>query len=162
MIDRNLTALTVAVRQATQPVKKWRVGAVPILALLNSHPKEGFKRNDLVVRSEDVSLDSRPHQALRHRRNRWKVEDRYENPGPIQFYHEENEVTSITDSTKLLYEEADKITREISGLCASIQNDCLFTEKFHLLHATLSSLKSAKDVINSLSKTTGGDFDDYV
>lgn len=90
---------------------------------------------------------------------KWKTDDKYENPGPIQFYHEENEVTSITDSTKLLYEEADMITREISGLCASIQNDCLFTEKRHLLHATLCSLKSAKEVINSLSKTTGGDFE---
>ena len=132
---------------------------MPILALLHSHPKEGFKRNDLVVRSEDVNLESRPHQAMKVKRNVWKTEDHYVNPGPIQFYHEEKEVTSITDSTKLLFEQADNITREISGLCASIQNDCLFTEKRHLLHATLSSLKSAKEVINALAKTTGDDFE---
>jgi len=83
LIERNLTGLTVAVRQVTQPVKKWRIGAVPILAMIHSHPKEGFQRSALVVRSEDVRLDARPFQALRHKMKTWKHEDRYRNPGPI-------------------------------------------------------------------------------
>lgn len=147
-------------RQVTQPVKKWRIGAVPILAMLHSHPKEGYKRSDLVVRSEDVILTSRPFQALKHKLRTWKSADRYENPGPIQFYIEEEDVTQIAETLKLIYEKGDNLTREISGLCSSIQNDCLFTEKRHLLQAALSSLKSAKDVINSLAKTTGDDFDE--
>ena len=72
LIENNLTGLTVSVKQVTQPVMKWRVGAVPILAMLASHPKEGFKRNDLVVRSEDVNLQLRPYQALRHHMRIWK------------------------------------------------------------------------------------------
>jgi diphosphate--fructose-6-phosphate 1-phosphotransferase len=151
LIERNLTGLTVAVRQVTQPVKKWRIGAVPILAMIHSHPKEGFQRSALVVRSEDVRLDARPFQALRHKMKTWKHEDRYRNPGPIQFYLDEEEVTQIAESVGLVYAKADDLTTEISGLCSSIQNDCLFTEKRHLLMAALSSLKSAKDVINSLA-----------
>lgn len=50
--------MAVSVRQVTQPVAEWRVGGVPILALVRSHPKDGFKRSDLVVRSEDLSLSS--------------------------------------------------------------------------------------------------------
>lgn len=50
----------------------------------------------------------------------WKSKDKYKNPGPIQFYHDATEVESISESTKLMYEQADNITEEISGLCSSI------------------------------------------
>lgn len=49
----------------------------------------------------------------------------------------------------------DDLTAEIRGLCHSIQNDCLFTEHQHLLHAALSSLRSAKQVINALAHSKG-------
>ncbi len=58
LVERGITGSAVSVRQCTQPVSQWRVGSVPILALLRSHPKQGFKRTDLVVRSEDLKLDS--------------------------------------------------------------------------------------------------------
>ena len=159
LIEQNLTGLTVAVKQVTQAVDKWRVGAVPILSMLDSHPKTGYMRTDLVVRSEKVELNSRPFQALKQQMRVWKSKDKYKNPGPIQFYHDASEVDAISKSTKLMYEQADSITEEISGLCSSIQNDCLFSEKRHLLTAVLSSLKSAKEVINALSKTSGDDFE---
>ena len=54
-----------------------------------------------------------------------------------------------------MYDRTDDLTEEIRGLCHSIQNDTLFTEHRHLLHAALGSLKSAKLVINSLSNTMG-------
>ena len=50
----------------------------------------------------------------------WKVEDRYKNPGPIQYYHEDHEVTQIAETVRLQNEKADNIIKEISGLCASI------------------------------------------
>lgn len=58
LIEHGLTGAAVSVRQCTQAPNKWRVGGVPILALVRSHPKSGFKRTDLVVRSEDLSLTS--------------------------------------------------------------------------------------------------------
>lgn len=48
-----------------------------------------------------------------------------------------------------MFGESDDMTEQIRGLCQSIQNDCIFTEHAHLLYAALSSLKSAKHVINS-------------
>ncbi len=54
-----------------------------------------------------------------------------------------------------MFDNTDDLTEEIRGLCHSIQNDTLFTEHGHLLHAALSSLKSAKSVINSLAQTMG-------
>jgi hypothetical protein len=76
---------------------------------------------------------------------RWRIEDRYTNPGPIQFYldaEDENNKLSITLAT--MFAQSDELTEEIRGLCHSIQNDSLFIEHPHLLYAALSSLKSAK------------------
>ena len=39
MIEQGLTAMAVSVRNCTQPVSQWRVGGVPIIALVRSHPK---------------------------------------------------------------------------------------------------------------------------
>jgi len=90
--------------------------------------------------------------------HKWKIQDHYTNPGPNQFYLE-----SLTDDHKksetvrLQYSRSNNLMEEIRGLCNSIQNDCMFTEHQHLLFAALSSLKSAKNVINSQSHTMGED-----
>jgi len=60
LIEQGLTGMAVSVRQVTQSVHDWRVGGVPIVALVQSHPKDGFKRTDLVVRSEPVNLRGLP------------------------------------------------------------------------------------------------------
>ena len=89
MIEQGLTAMAVSVRNCTQPVSQWRVGGVPIIALVRSHPKQGFKRSDLVVRSEDLHLESVQFQTLKSKMRTWRWVDSYVNPGPIQFYHNE-------------------------------------------------------------------------
>jgi len=78
------------------------------------------------------------------------MEDRYTNPGPIQFYlDEKNENNKFAVTLDCMYSQHDELAEEIRGLCNSIQNDCLFAEQSHLLYAALSSLKSAKEVLNS-------------
>jgi len=134
-------------------VNQWRVGGVPIVALVQSHPKEGFKTTDLVVRSEPVNLTSSQFQKLKAKQHVWKWQDSYVNPGPIQFYHNEEQDREIAQTLHLMYDRTDDLTEEIRGLCHSIQNDTLFTEHRHLLIAALNSLKSAKSVMNSLSQS---------
>jgi len=155
LIEHGLTGHAVSVRQCTQPASQWRVGGVPIIALVQSHPKVGFKTTDLVVRSEPLSLTSVQFQTLKAKQHVWKWNDSYVNPGPIQFYHDKNEDRDIAKTLHLMYDRTDDLTEEIRGLCNSIQNDTLFTEHKHLLLAALSSLKSAKLVMNSLSQSMG-------
>lgn len=153
LVASGLTGVAVSVRQITEPADQWRVGAVPILALLRSHPRTGFKRTDLVVRSEDVDLNGKPFQKMKAQLRAWKKDDHYKNPGPIQFNHDNHQDTKINDTLHLMYDRADDLVEEIRGICHSIQNDCLFTEHQHLLSAALASLKSAKVVMNSLAHT---------
>jgi len=82
-----------------------------------------------------------------------RKEDLYQNPGPIQFDHDKHQDTKMAETLHLMYDRADDLVEEIRGICHSIQNDCLFTEHQHLLHAALASLKSAKVVMNSLAQS---------
>jgi len=59
----------------------------------------------------------------------WRNTDRYTNPGPIQFYlDQEDENNKIAITLALMYQAKDEVAEEIRGLCHSIQNDTLFTE----------------------------------
>lgn len=80
----------------------------------------------------------------------WRYIDHYSNPGPIQFFdHGKDQIDLTIDS---IFKNKTKISEEIKALCNSIQNDCLFVEHEHLLVAALSSLQSAKSVINSMTQ----------
>lgn len=59
LIEHNLTAVAVQVSNITKPPASWRVGAVPILGLLSTYPKSGYKSTDLIVKSEDVALNGK-------------------------------------------------------------------------------------------------------
>ena len=141
--------MSVTVQQITSTSDKWRVGGVPLIALVRSQPKSGFNRSDLNVASQEVDLNDEMYQRMKAVERGWKQIDHYSNPGPIQFWDKGNVTRDITlDST---YSHKTSITNQIKALCHSIQNDCLFVDHEHLLIAALSSLQSAKSVINSMS-----------
>mmetsp|Transcript_38639 Transcript_38639/g.36999 ORF Transcript_38639/g.36999 Transcript_38639/m.36999 type:complete len:97 (+) Transcript_38639:3389-3679(+) len=79
----------------------------------------------------------------------WRYIDHYSNPGPIQFQGYGSDDIAIT--LKYMLNRRTKISEQIKAICSSIQNDCLFVEHQHLLIAALSSLESAKSVINSMT-----------
>lgn len=148
--------MAVAVKELSQPPEHWRVGGVPLLALLESAPSH--EKLGLCVQSEDVSLNARPFQVLKSHLHKWKTSDCYKNPGPTQFYLKELTPEMVMNETiKLRFNRSNQLMEEIRGLCNSIQNDALYSEHQHLLFAALSSLKSAKNVINSMSNTMGED-----
>jgi len=156
LVDHGLTGVAASVSNVTRSPPHWRVGGVPIMGMLSIYPKAGFNKSDLVVKSENVNLNGQAFQAMKSMSKQWRNTDRYTNPGPIQFYlDEEDENNKIAITLNLMYEKKDDMAEEIRGLCHSIQNDCLFTEHQHLLLAALNSLKSAKLVINSLSHKLG-------
>jgi hypothetical protein len=57
LIENGLTGYSVTAMQITGNANKWRVGGVPLLAMVRSQPKSGYKRSDLVVPSEEVDLN---------------------------------------------------------------------------------------------------------
>ncbi len=159
LIEARLTGMAVSVNNVTKPSKDWRVGGVPLLALMSVYPKQGFSINELIVRSENVNLTGTAFQVMKTQSSAWRANDRYTNPGPIQFYLDDSaENNKVSMSLTMQFEQRDQLAEEIRGLCHSIQNDCIFAEDQHLLHATRQSLLSAKHVINSLSHSLGAQF----
>ena len=117
---------------------------------MRSQPKSGFARTDLVVPSEEVDLNGEIFQRMKAVERGWRYVDHYSNPGPIQFFDEGADKRDLTIDT--IYGHKTQISEQIRALCNSIQNDCLFVEHEHLLIAALSSLQSAKSVINSMTQ----------
>ena len=85
ILEAGLTGQAVSIKDLTSEPSRWRVGAVPILALLSSAPKAGYKRNELVVSSQEVRLTDLPYQVFKANERQWRKVDHYCNPGPIQY-----------------------------------------------------------------------------
>ena len=83
LIENGLTAMSVTVQQITSTSDKWRVGGVPLIALVRSQPKSGFNRSDLNVASQEVDLNDEMYQRMKAVERGWRQIDHYSNPGPI-------------------------------------------------------------------------------
>ena len=117
--------------------------------MLRSQPKTGFKRQDLVVASDEVDLTGEAYQSLKAVERTWKLIDHYSNPGPIQFAPELELKNKINMTIRTLHESKNDITEQIIQLCQGIQNDSMYAKNHHFLIAALSSLKASKQVLNS-------------
>ena len=61
LVQHGLTGLVVTVNNVTAPASEWRCGGVPIIGLMDEIPREGFKKTDLVVPSENVELKAKTY-----------------------------------------------------------------------------------------------------
>jgi len=153
LVQHKITGACVTVNNVTAPPSTWRCGAVPLIGLVGDKPRSEFPRTHLNVPSDHVDLTAKTFQLQKTQSKNWRVNDRYTNPGPIQFYLDEaDENNKIPVTLTQMFQESDEMTEQIRGLCQSLKGDCIFTEHQHLLYAALSSLKSAKLVLNSHSE----------
>lgn len=153
LVQHKLTGMCVTVNNVTAPASEWRCGGVPMIGLVNSKPRNEYPRNYLNVSSDPVDLNAKTFQQQKVQSKNWRLNDRYTNPGPIQFYLDEaDENNKIPMTLTHMFHDSDEMTEQIRGLCQSLKGDCIFTEHQHLLYAALSSLKSAKLVLNSHSE----------
>jgi hypothetical protein len=153
LIQHKLTGLCVTVNNVTAPPSEWRCGGVPMIGLLKASQRNEYPRNYLNVWSDPVDLNARTFQEQQVQSKNWRLNDCYTNPGPIQFYLDEaDENNKIPMTLTQMFQDSDEMTEQIRGLCQSLKGDCIFTEHTHLLYAALSSLKSAKLVLNSHSE----------
>lgn len=80
------TGVTVSVRGLCSPVAGWRVGCLPLTALLSvDNDVNPWGVGSARVRASNVDVKSASFRRLMAERVEWVREDRYRNPGPIQF-----------------------------------------------------------------------------
>lgn len=51
LLEAGCTGMCVSIKDVIRPAKHWRIGGVPILTMVRSAPKQGYKRKELVVPS---------------------------------------------------------------------------------------------------------------
>ncbi|KAI4839390.1 ATP-dependent 6-phosphofructokinase [Plasmodium brasilianum] len=93
VIESGLTGYIVSIRGLCGNVKDWKLFAIPFISLMKILPRgQGSKylknasKGDLpVIPSAPVDLNGKAYRSLKVALQKWQMEDRFCNPGPIQF-----------------------------------------------------------------------------
>lgn len=89
------TGYMVAVSDLARPPEEWRLGALPLTALMTMEMRKAESKP--VIEKALVDLKGRVFSEFARRRRDWGLEDHYEMPGPIQFFGP----SRLTDSAPL-------------------------------------------------------------
>lgn len=83
-IDAGETGYMAFVRHLSRPVEEWEGGGIPLTMLMNLEKRKGKEKP--VIRKSLVDLEGAPFQQFTAGRDRWRLDDDYRAPGPIQFF----------------------------------------------------------------------------
>ncbi|GBG70494.1 hypothetical protein CBR_g6623 [Chara braunii] len=83
LLQSGLTGYMASVNNLTAPMKEWTAGGTPLTSLMQVERRKG--KNKPVIRKALVELDGAPFTAFAAVRDDWAINDRFRNPGPIQF-----------------------------------------------------------------------------
>ena len=84
LIEHGKTGYIATLSGLTQPVTQWRAGAVPLAALMHQEMRAGVEK--YVIKKALVDLKGKPFLHFANERAKWRLEDAYTQPGPIQFF----------------------------------------------------------------------------
>jgi diphosphate-dependent phosphofructokinase len=83
LLDAGLSNVAVSITDPTNRPSQWRVGGVPILALLKLRTNTETGESALKVPSQEVKLTDIPYQKFKAAEQQWRLVDHYCNPGPV-------------------------------------------------------------------------------
>lgn len=160
VVESGLTGMFTSVRGLCGKPTTWRFSAVPITALTRVLPEieeKMFGKRVPIVPGYDVDLTGKSYEALAVAmetvslscqiiRLQWEIEDRYCNPGPIQFCG-----PLATQYSRLLHEEQFEymsMLESFETLTAKVAGICSFGVRKDTLKTSLVCLKALADVIS--------------
>ncbi len=94
LIDEGVTGYMSFVSHLSKPVEEWGIGGVPLTSLLHIEMRKGKEKP--VIQKALVDLKAKPFVYFQQRRDRWKQEDEYRYPGPVQFFGEKELINRAT------------------------------------------------------------------
>lgn len=99
LLRAGMTGYMSFISQLHEPVAHWQVGGTPFVSLMDLELRHGKQKP--VIKKTLVDLQGRPFQCYKEHRGRWRYEDVYRYPGPIQYYGPETISLSIPMTMKL-------------------------------------------------------------
>ena len=94
LIKENYTGYIVAIQNLGKAVQDWLPLGVPIVQMLGFEKRKG--KNLPVVTKSFVDLEGKLFKIFTLQRERWKWNDLYQSPGPMQFFGPEELCDSLT------------------------------------------------------------------
>ena len=95
LVARGKTGYIASFKNLTGPVRAWQAVATPLASMLRLEERHGKKK--AVIEKALVDLSGKAFSFFAAKRTSWRLEDSYEQPGPIQFFGPKE----LTDSVPL-------------------------------------------------------------
>lgn len=83
LINGGVTGYMSAVKNLAAPVNEWEIAGLPLAPMIHMEERKGKMKP--VIEKAMVDLEGKPFAEFKAWRKRWKLEDLYRYPGPIQF-----------------------------------------------------------------------------
>ncbi len=94
LIDNRETGYMSCIRGLAQPIENWQIGGIPLIEMMDLETRKGAKKP--VIRKALVDLNGGPFLAFQAMCEKWKLDDDYRYPGPLQFFGPSELVDAIT------------------------------------------------------------------
>jgi diphosphate-dependent phosphofructokinase len=94
-IRDEMSGVICAIQNLAQDQENWHCLLVPILQMMHMEERKGTQKP--VIQKALVNLEGKPFLEFSEKREAWKLNDAYQNPGPMQFFGE----SALTDSVPL-------------------------------------------------------------
>eukprot|EP00922_Rhytidocystis_sp_ex-Travisia-forbesii_P059945 GHVS01088861.1.p1 GENE.GHVS01088861.1~~GHVS01088861.1.p1 ORF type:complete len:1296 (+),score=269.55 GHVS01088861.1:54-3890(+) len=148
-VESGLTGYATSMRGLCGAHTSWMPVAIPLVAMLRMPPPDEMYASKVpMVLSEQVKLDGKAMKQLQNASRMWEQEDRFCNPGPLQFYGD-----AMYYYTRYLFEQQHdyiKMLEEVDEDIKYLKNICTFGVDELTLKATYHTLNMAKRLIKSM------------
>jgi 6-phosphofructokinase len=103
-IESGLTGYCATIRGLCGETQEWKLGTIPFNSMLSftaSQDTTYFSnrsndKNDVpIIPSADVNLNGKAYHWLRAAAGQWQLQDRFCNPGPLQFHGKFNKFSNL-------------------------------------------------------------------
>lgn len=146
LIRAGLTGYLVTARGLNSAPCSWRLGGIPISAVMKLKGKSAYGRNKVVTASSEVDLFSKAYQKVAAEAKAWALTDHYSNPGPIQFEGQAKDAFNLT--LKENHEGYMLNLEKVNEICQRILSVCRFGVHEDLLKTAVIGLSSVEDILN--------------
>jgi pyrophosphate--fructose-6-phosphate 1-phosphotransferase len=102
------SGVILAIKHLHRPVSEWELKAAPIVRMMGFEVRHG-KEKPVIIKTL-VDLQAAPYRHFVNQRPRWRLQDAYQMPGPIQFLGS----SELTDSSPMSLET--HLTQSIGSL----------------------------------------------
>jgi len=96
LMNGGATGYICSIQNLNQPVEKWELSGIPLTSMIHIEERQG--KSKPVIKKSLVDLNGKLFKRFCEERSKWRLNDDYINPGPIQFFGPESitEIKTIT------------------------------------------------------------------